>query len=323
MTQTVYDIFNGDADGICALHQLRLARPAPDAQLVTGVKRDIALLEKKVFNTIEDGSLTVLDVSLDSNHDALLSLLSRRNTIVYIDHHSATDIPESSLLECHIVTSAETCTSLIVNRLLDEQFAGWAICGAFGDNLNSQAAELAKRISLSTEDLTKLQEIGVLLNYNGYGSTLADLHFHPRDLYLSVSRFTDPLDYFHKSDELATLRAGFTSDMEQAAACPEHPISGKNRAFIFPDAPWARRVLGVFGNKQARENPESAHALITRNTDSTLRISVRAPLADRRDADVLCKQFPTGGGRAGAAGVNSLSADRLDEFLAAFNQIYR
>jgi len=38
-----YDIFNGDADGICALHQLRLEEPR-DAELVTGVKRDIKLV---------------------------------------------------------------------------------------------------------------------------------------------------------------------------------------------------------------------------------------------------------------------------------------
>ena len=35
-----YDVFNGDADGICALHQLRLHAPA-DTQLVTGVERDV------------------------------------------------------------------------------------------------------------------------------------------------------------------------------------------------------------------------------------------------------------------------------------------
>lgn len=34
------DVFNGDADGLCALHQWRLAHPATNA-LVTGVKRDI------------------------------------------------------------------------------------------------------------------------------------------------------------------------------------------------------------------------------------------------------------------------------------------
>jgi len=39
------DVFNGDADGICALHQLRLAEPV-ESTLVTGVKRDINLLQK-------------------------------------------------------------------------------------------------------------------------------------------------------------------------------------------------------------------------------------------------------------------------------------
>ena len=32
-----FDVFNGDADGICALHQLRLADPL-DSTLVTGLK---------------------------------------------------------------------------------------------------------------------------------------------------------------------------------------------------------------------------------------------------------------------------------------------
>ncbi|HZV66950.1 MAG TPA: hypothetical protein VFG03_18780, partial [Telluria sp.] len=41
----LYDVFNGDADGICALHQLRLAQPA-ETRLITGVKRDIALLDR-------------------------------------------------------------------------------------------------------------------------------------------------------------------------------------------------------------------------------------------------------------------------------------
>src|SRR5258708_22745285 len=38
-----FDVFNGDADGICSLHQLRLAEPV-EATLVTRLKRDIALL---------------------------------------------------------------------------------------------------------------------------------------------------------------------------------------------------------------------------------------------------------------------------------------
>ncbi len=33
-------MFNGDADGICALHQLRLRKPLRSL-LITGVKRDV------------------------------------------------------------------------------------------------------------------------------------------------------------------------------------------------------------------------------------------------------------------------------------------
>ena len=39
------DVFNGDADGICALHQLRLHNPQKSS-LVTGVKRDNLLLKR-------------------------------------------------------------------------------------------------------------------------------------------------------------------------------------------------------------------------------------------------------------------------------------
>ena len=45
MSPRLFDVFNGDADGLCALHQLRLAEPA-DSELVTGPKRDISLLKR-------------------------------------------------------------------------------------------------------------------------------------------------------------------------------------------------------------------------------------------------------------------------------------
>ena len=44
-TVAFYDIFNGDADGICALHQLRMTEPR-EAELVTGTKREIRLVER-------------------------------------------------------------------------------------------------------------------------------------------------------------------------------------------------------------------------------------------------------------------------------------
>lgn len=315
-----YDIFNGDADGICALHQLRLSAPQPEAVLVTGVKREIALLA--TLQDVEHGSLTVLDISLDSNRPYLQTLLNNANRILYIDHHFAGEIPQTPALTTHIDSSPDICTSLIVDSLLHGQWRKWAIAGAFGDNLHDAAHHAARSLTLSAETMRQLQELGELLNYNGYGASLADLHFHPADLYRAVIPYDDPLDFIASSPELAVLRQGFQQDMELALSQEVINPGNTNRIFFFPDSPWARRVSGVFANLKAQEKKEAAHALIAPNADSTLRVSVRAPLQNRKNADTLCRAFPTGGGRAAAAGINSLPAAMLDDFIAAFEETY-
>ncbi len=68
MSPRIFDVFNGDADGICALHQLRLAEPV-NSELITGPKRDISLL-KRVQARAGD-RITVLDIALSKNRDAL------------------------------------------------------------------------------------------------------------------------------------------------------------------------------------------------------------------------------------------------------------
>lgn len=315
-----YDVFNGDADGICALHQLRLAQPAEEAVSVTGVKRDIKLLKKLENET--DAAITVLDISLDSNRDSLLKILEQNNSVFYVDHHFAGEIPEHPLLRHLIDPDPEICTSLLINNLIDGQYAQWAVCGAFGDNLHKPATALAAQLSCSDDTTAKLREIGELLNYNGYGASVADLHFAPDELYKEISLYTDPLDFYHQSKALKQLQDGYKSDMENAMLQKPLFPGQKNRVYELPDLPWARRVSGVFANLKAREQEQSAHALLTRNSDQSWRISVRAPLADRKNADQLCKQFPTGGGRAAAAGINALPEEMLNSFLEAFSKTY-
>ena len=315
-----YDVFNGDADGICALHQLRLAEPLPDARLITGVKRDITLLSQVAGLTA--GSITVLDVSLDSNRPFLEKLLQADNRILYIDHHYAGILPEDKNFRAHIDYSADQCTSLIVNTLLLGHFSAWGICGAFGDNLHETARKVASSLALSSNELARLQEIGELFNYNGYGATLEDLHFHPAFLYRSVQEFEDPLDFYAASETLSVLRNGFNEDMARARSMKEVETGNGNSVYFFPEAPWARRIAGVFSNLKSRERVDMAHAVIIANTDATYQVSVRAPLTNRRNADTLCRPFPTGGGRAAAAGINNLPADMLDNFLSAFNTMY-
>ncbi len=314
-----YDVFNGDADGIFSLHQLRLAKPCPDARLITGVKRDINLLAR--LKDLQNHRITVLDVSLDHNRDALIRLLDK-NTVLYIDHHFAGEIPQSSNLEYHIDPSPHLCTSLIVNNLLDGKFVKWAICGAFGDNLHDSAHKAASSLSLSKEELLQLREIGELFNYNGYGADLSDLHYTPEKLYQAIEDIKDPLDFHNRSPELSTLRDGYKNDLEKALSQKTIDPSSKNRVYLFPGASWARRVTGTFSNLKAREQKDLAHAIIVENKDTTLQISVRAPLVDRKNADTLCRRFPTGGGRAAAAGINKLPANMLDDFIAEFQNIY-
>jgi hypothetical protein len=317
-----YDIFNGDADGIFALQQYRLEHPQPgDTQLITGVKRDIRLLSQ-----VEDqhnSRLTVFDISLDSNRTPLLQLLRNHNTVVYFDHHFAGTVPESPLLKTYIDPSADTCTSLIVDATLKGKHCLWAICGAFGDNLHQLAERYAKDQGLTADQTGQLQELGELVNYNGYGATLDDLFYHPQELFEAVHPYDSPFDFMVESKELLALRTGYHEDIAAVMRIKNLKIPGKNRVYILPDTPWARRVTGVFSNLKAREQADAAHAVISENNDNTLRISVRAPLADRRDADTLCKLFPTGGGRAAAAGINSLPADQFEKFLEKFLSFYR
>ncbi|MBW1636625.1 MAG: acetyltransferase [Deltaproteobacteria bacterium] len=315
-----FDIFNGDADGIFALHQIRLSRPRPSASLITGVKRDITLLSRVADR--KNCSLSVFDISLDSNRHFLEQILCNNNSVEYFDHHFAGSIPQSPLLKHTIDVSADTCTSLLVNSTLDNRSASWAICGAFGDNLHKQAQQLADEIGLTGPQTLQLQEMGELFNYNGYGATIEDLHFHPEKLYRTIRPFEDPFDFFSSSPLLNTLRQGFNSDLAMALKQKEYPVKGRNRVYLFPSSPWARRIQGVFSNLKAREETTAAHALIVENEDLTLRVSLRAPLADRRDADTLCKLFPTGGGRAAAAGINSMPASMFSEFLDRLNLTY-
>jgi hypothetical protein len=51
-------------------------------------------------------------------------------------------------------------------------------------------------------------------------------------------------------------------------------------------------------------------------------VSVRAPVARPHGADRLCLKYPGGGGRAGAAGIDDLPAERLQEFVDAFGEAF-
>ena len=320
MNKIHYDVFNGDADGICALHQLRMVYPQPGTKLVTGVKRDIKLLDQ--LGGVENSEITVFDISLDSNRQSLEKLLDTGNKITYFDHHYAGGQLSIPNLTTHIFPEPELCTSLIVDRIIGGRFRNWAITGAYGDNLHRAAMGVAENTDLTSNDLKILRETGELLNYNGYGKSIEDLYFHPADLYNALKNFTDPLDFWQQSPELAKLRRGFNDDMARARRLSPVSETGAGIIYRLPSEAWCRRVAGIFGNEMARERENHAHAILVDNGNSTMMASVRAPLANRQGADSLCRSFPTGGGRPAAAGINELPAEMLDKFLMKFNEAF-
>lgn len=314
-----FDVFNGDADGICALHQLRLSEPR-DAHLVTGIKRDIELL--KQVETQPGDRVTVLDISLDRNRQALDAVLGQGAQVLYVDHHFAGEVPRHPRLEALIDTAADVCTSLLVNRRLQGRHLAWAVTAAFGDNLFQAAQRAAQPLDLSEPALKQLEELGTYINYNGYGNALEDLFFHPAELYRRLRPYESPFAFARQDEAFTVLREGYAADMEHAHALAPLDADEHTALFVLPDAAWARRVSGVLANQLAREHPDRAHAIVSPRPDGGFLVSVRAPLNDKRGASALCRQFPSGGGREAAAGINHLPDSELDRFAAAFRQTY-
>ena len=312
------DVFNGDADGLCALHQLRLNEPR-ESVLVTGVKRDIALVSR-VANQTElsaGDELTVLDVSFDKNRDALLPLLERGVRVRYFDHHYAGDIPDHPNLATYIDTDPEACTGLIVDAHLGGAHRAWAVTAAFGDNLVRTATAAAEPLGLDPERLDTLRTLGTLLNYNGYGATLDDLFFSPAALYATLAPYADPFAFVAEEAAFRTLEEGYREDMARAEAIAPERSDARTAMYLFPDDPFARRVGGVYANELAQRHTERAHALLTATREGDYVVSVRAPLSERQGADELCRQFESGGGRKAAAGINRLPAADLERFAEA------
>lgn len=315
-----YDIFNGDADGICSLIQLRQAMPK-EATLVTGVKRDIKLLATIEPQAGDD--ITVLDVSMDKNMKGLHAALEAGAKVFYADHHQAGDIPENDNLEAHINTASNTCTGLIIDYYLDGKYREWAITAAFGDNINQVAEEYSAKLGLSDEQKTQLRDLGVAMNYNGYGASLEDLFYHPAELFKLTSPFASPFDFIkERNDVYTTLTEGYKTDLEKGLGLA--PVRENERAamIMLPNEQWARRISGVLGNELANMYPDRAHVLLTERKEvvdgePTYLVSIRAAKTNLTGADTIAVKFG-GGGRKGAAGIDDLLAKDVDALWAEF-----
>ena len=312
--------FNGDADGLCALQQLRLEDPS-EAQLVTGTKREINLVGRVV--AAPGDRVIVLDVSLAVNHAAVRALLESGVQVHYFDHHDAGEPLAHPGLERHIDTSPVLCTSLLVNAHLKGRQRRWAAVGAWGDNLDDSADAALAGDALDAQARATLRRLGTCLNYNAYGDTLDDLLIAPAELHRRLLPHADPLDFCRSDPLFGQLGAQMDADMAAADGTPPIAESAAGAVYLLADAAWSRRVSGLWAHALASRDPQRASAVLTVKPGGGFVVSVRAPLARPRGASALCRRFPTGGGREGAAGINRLPADHVQAFCHAFLEHFK
>lgn len=313
-----YDVFNGDADGICALHQLRLYQPAQRA-LITGVKRDVALLRR--VPDAPGADVLVLDISLDANAAELHRLLACGASVTWYDHHSADCAFHHPCLELHCDGAPDVCTSILVDRALGGRYRRWAIAAAFGDNLMQPACALARSIGLHEEALGALAQLGQTINYNAYGECEDDLHMAPAALYRTLSEFEDPFD-FMLTPAYRTLHAGYRADCAQLQGLQPYWQRPGSAVYLLPATPWSRRISGVLANQLAAVHDGRSFAVINERSDGDFLVSVRSATPDARSACALCQQFDSGGGRKAAAGINRLPAAELPRFIERFSAYF-
>ncbi len=321
------DVFNGDADGLLARHQFRLSHPAAreHVTLITGVKRDIALLDRVLATQAVqyEDDIQVFDISYDRNAIAVDSLLAIGARITYFDHHRASLLRPQPHLLSYIDESPDVCTSLLVDRHCSGAHRLWAIAAAFGDNLSALGRQLSRDANLLPVQEDQLRLLGECLNYNAYGESIEDLHYPPAMLAARLEPYASPFDFIKHEDVLSRLKAGYENDLANALAVNALHASDVAAVFLLPDESWTRRVSGAFANHLVHAFPARAHAVLTTNANGTATVSIRAPAAKPKDAEKVATRFAHGGGRAIAAGIESFPLDQLAKLVAGLEETYR
>ena len=315
----IYDVCNGDADGLCAVLQWRRHVPR-QATLVTGLKRDIALLQRVPVERARE--VLVCDVSMRRNRDALLRLLDAGAHVRYFDHHDAGPVPVHDGLEAHLDAGSEVCTSLLMDRHLGGRARAWALAGAYGDDLVTVADRLAAGSGFDAAQRTALRRLGQAINYNAYGEDEHDPLIAPADLYRTMAEWGDALAMATQAPIVAALDERRRADLAQGLALAPARRDEGSRVTILPDAAWSRRVIGSLANELAGAHPDEAQAVLRPLAPGGYAVSVRAPRSRPGGADALCRAFG-GTGRAAAAGIDVLPAEALERFVRALSDAGR
>lgn len=308
-------IFNGDADGLCAQHIYGLRAGPPDLRM-TGWKRDVRLLAR--FPAKGPARLRVFDISLDQNREFLPALLAEESIdIEWYDHHEPGEAPAHPRLVLHVNQAPGLCTAVITDQALGRRHRDWAALGAYGDNLPVTAAGILAEAGVDPALWPRLERAGILLNYNAYGDRPGDVLFEPADLAERMAPFASALDFCGESSLFGSLAVQHDADRERCQSLDPLVAGQGATAWLVPDEPWARRYAATWANERILAEPARALAMLHPRPDGTFLVSLRAPRTGPPASD-LAREFPTGGGRRLAAGINRLPAEDFDRFLARF-----
>jgi hypothetical protein len=308
--------FNGDADGICAVVQFIQSGFIVDS-FFTGCKRDQALLRHGEM--LHNANILVFDIELSKNIDSLRKVLDNGCEVTWFDHHGKCEesiFSEYTNFFPNIYTSPDTNTSLIVYKFLNNpELLKWAIAGLFGDNIDNTALYYCESLNLSAEEILILTNMGKLINYNAYGENLSDLIMDPIEIFHKAKQFKDPISFYKETNIGECLKKSSADDLELALS-----YSKQTNIVFLPNLPWAKRVYGMLGNYLIKQNKTKPLAVLVDIGKDNYLVSVRAPLNQPIGAGDLCRLFSSGGGRAGAGGINCLHKDDLEKFKQAFQK---
>ena len=87
-------------------------------------------------------------------------------------------------------------------------------------------------------------------------------------------------------------------------------VAGNVRWVVLPNEDWARRSSGLLANRLHQMHPENAHLVMIEKPESYV-VSIRRPQNHSNSSALIANIFHTGGGRAEAAGINSLKKSNL------------
>jgi hypothetical protein len=314
-------VFNGDADGLCAQHIYALERGLPAAR-ITGWKRDVLLASR--IPARGPARIRVFDISLAANLEAVVPLLRLDGVDVeWYDHHDPGDPPAHPRLAVHVNQAAGVCTGTLVDAALGRRQPEWAAMAAYGDNLPATAEGLLASAGTPPERRERIARAGLLLNYNAYGDRPGDVLFEPADLAERMQPFRSARDFAAEDAVFAPLQARHDADRARFRDLDVLLDAASAQAFLVPDEPWARRYAATWSNERVRSEEGRSKALATLHPrpDGTYLVSLRAPRVPGKvppTVSGLAREFPTGGGRALAGGINRLPAEDLGRFLTRF-----